>query len=108
MTTAKQAGQGATGKASDDVRETTDIHEEQIRDARGHADTVERTVHHHEVYGDPQGRFKRAVSRMGAMWVGAAAMAVGVAAGVGGTVLVQKRMNRTAVGSTHDVPQITE
>jgi len=40
------------------------------------------------------------------MWAYAAVAAGGAALGVGGTIMVQKRMNRTAVGSGSETPML--
>jgi hypothetical protein len=97
MTTANQ------GKAARDS-ETTSQDERNAQEARGHSERVEReeTVHRRTVDIDDTNKFKQSLRRVGGMWIQAACVAAGAAVGVGGTLLVQKRMNRSAVNSAHD------
>jgi hypothetical protein len=51
-----------------------------------------------------KGRFRRAAEKMGFLGVSATCLAVGAALGVGGTVILNRRMNRTAVNTSMDMP----
>lgn len=94
MTTANQ------GKAA--RNEGTSAQDEQnAQEARGHSERVEReeTIHRRTIDVDDTNKFKNSMRRIGSMWIQAACVAAGAAVGVGGTLLVQKRMNRSAADS---------
>lgn len=101
MTTAANAGKG-------NIRNEGELNDQDRRnaeEARGHSERVEKeeTIHRRTVDIDEGNRFKKSVRRLGSMWVQAACVAAGAAVGVGGTLLVQKRMNRTAANVTPSV-----
>lgn len=98
MTTANQ------GKRTEHATDEENVRDAQ--EARGHSERVERdeTIHRTTRTVNEGSKFKGAMRRMGGMWVQAACVLAGAAVGAGGAVLVQRRMNRTAVGSgTPDV-----
>ena len=94
MSTAKQAAGAANATDAQNVRETP----------AGEAAAAAPAA---AVAAQPApGAFKRGMSKVLSMWAYAAVAAGGAALGVGGTILVQKRINRTAVGSGSETPMI--
>lgn len=91
------ANQGKNTRTADTMTDD----ERNAQEARGHSERVERdeTIHRRSVDIEGNNKFKQSLRRVGSMWLQAACVAAGAAVGVGGTLLVQKRMNRSAVDS---------
>lgn len=108
MTTAKhEADKGATGDTTqDDLRAARERAEEmeaenarlksEARRAKAAAGRYEDAAARVE----GEGRIGHFFRHLGRGTIAAASLAAGAAIGVGGTVIVKNRMNRTAVGST--------